>query len=90
MGVADYPLEITKMVKEDRPVAKSMAVDFALDSGKSVSRIIGTGLRAPMDITMGLSQGFHNLPKMYGDDTVRKDEKVAGVKSGLVAGDKVS
>lgn len=89
MGVADYPLEITKMVKEDRPIAKSMAVDFALDSGKGVSRIIGTGLRMPMDFTLGLSRGFHNLPKTYGDDTVRK-ERVVDMKSGLIVGGKVS
>lgn len=90
MGLADYPIEITKMVKEDRPVGKGMAVDFALDSGKGISRIIVTGLKAPMEVTLGLSRGFHNVPKIYGDETIRKEEKVRGVKSGLVAGGKVN
>lgn len=88
MGVIDYPLEISKMVREERSVAKGMAVDFALDSNKGISRIIGTGLKAPMEFTLGLSRGFHNAPKIYGDETVRKEERVAGVKSGLKAGGK--
>lgn len=88
MGVIDYPLEISRMVREERSVAKGMAVDFALDSNKGISRIIGTGLKAPMEFTLGLSRGFHNAPKIYGDETVRKEERVAGVKSGLKAGGK--
>lgn len=83
MGVVDYPLEISRMVREDRPVAKSMAVNFALDSGKGVSRIVGTGLKAPMEFTLGLSQGFGNLPRGWGDESVREVERVTGVKSGL-------
>jgi hypothetical protein len=90
MGVADYPLMITKMIKERRPVAKGMAVEFALDGGKGISRIIGTGLNAPMEFTLGLSRGFHNVPKIYGDETVRSEERVSGMKDGLIAGGKVS
>lgn len=89
-GLADYPIEITKMLKEDKPLAKGMAVDFALDRGKGVSRIIGTGLKAPMDVTMGLAKGFHNMPKAFGDDTVREKEKVTGFGSGLKIAGKVS
>jgi len=87
MGVVDYPLEISRMVKQDRPVATGMAVDFALDSGKGVSRIVGAGLKAPMEFTLGLSRGFHNTPKLYGDE-VRKEEKVTGIWSGMKAGGK--
>ena len=73
------------MVQQDLPVAKAMAVEFALDSGKGVSGIIGAGLRAPMDVTMGASRGFHNMPKWYGDE-VRREERVTGFRSGLKAG----
>ncbi len=90
MGVADYPIEVTKMVKSDRDVAKNLATDFALDSGKGISRIVGTGLKAPMEFTSNISKGFNNVPKLYGDDTVRKDEKVTGLVSGLGAAGKVS
>jgi hypothetical protein len=90
MGVADYPIEISRMLKRNRPLAKGMAAEFALDKGKGVSRIVGTGLRAPMDVTMGLSKGFHNLPKAYGDETVRRQDKVTGIQSGLRVAGKVS
>lgn len=90
MGVADYPIEITKMVKADKDVAPALAKDFALDSGKGISRIVGTGLKAPMDFTMGISKGFNNIPRLYQDDTVREPEKVTGVVSGLAAAGKVS
>ncbi|PBP19002.1 CHIP6 protein [Diplocarpon rosae] len=82
MGVADYPIEVTKMVKSDRDVARNLAADFALDSGKGISRIVGTGLKAPMDFTNNISKGFNNVPKLYGDDTVREDVKVTGLASG--------
>lgn len=88
MGVADYPIEITKMAKANRDVAAGLATDFALDSGKGVSRIVGTTLKAPMDITLNISKGFGNLPKLYGDETVRKEEQVTGVVSGLGAAGK--
>lgn len=89
MGIVDYPIEITKMMKSDREVTKTLATDFALDSGKGISRIIGTGLRAPMDFTMNISRGFGNVPRLYGDDTVRRNEKVTGIDSGIGAGVKV-
>jgi hypothetical protein len=89
MGIADYPIEISRMVKADKEVAPGLAKDFALDSGKGVSRIVGTGLKAPMDFTLNISKGFNNVPKIYGDDTVRKQQEVTGVASGLAAAGKV-
>ena len=41
------------------------------------------GLKSPMDFTLALARGFHNAPKLYGDDTVRNPDKVTGLKSGL-------
>jgi hypothetical protein len=43
-----------------------------------------------MDFTMGLARGFHNAPKLYGDDTVRPQERVTDLQSGLKAAGKVS
>lgn len=88
-GIIDYPVEISKMVHSDREVAKHLATDFALDSGKGISRIIGTGLKAPMVFTSNASKGFANLPRLYGDE-VRKEEKVTGIESGLEGAVKVS
>ncbi|EME46412.1 glycosyltransferase family 1 protein [Dothistroma septosporum NZE10] len=60
----------------------------ATDTGKGVNRIIGAGLKSPMDFTMNLSKGFRNAPKLYGDTTVRPSEKVTDLKSGLRAATK--
>ncbi|TVY43744.1 putative vacuolar protein sorting-associated protein [Lachnellula occidentalis] len=87
-GVADYPIEIGKMLKADQPLAAGMAENFALDTNKGVSRIIRTGLKAPMDVTLGVAKGFGNLPKAYGDETVREKEKVTGIGSGLLVAGK--
>lgn len=62
--------------------------ETATDSGQGVGRIIGAGLKSPMDFTLGLAKGFHNAPKLYGDDTVRKGEKVTDFQSGLKAAGK--
>ncbi|KAI5844370.1 hypothetical protein DFP73DRAFT_513109 [Morchella snyderi] len=59
----------------------------ALGAGKGVSRIVEAGLKSPMDFSLGLAQGFHNAPKLYGDN-VRDVEKVTGFQSGLKAAGK--
>lgn len=40
---------------------------------------------APIDLSVALAQGFHNAPRLYGDDTVRRPTRVTGIKSGLRA-----
>lgn len=40
---------------------------------------------APIDLSMALAQGFHNAPRLYGDDTVRRPTRVTGIRSGLRA-----
>ncbi|OTA60831.1 glycosyltransferase family 1 protein, partial [Hypoxylon sp. EC38] len=40
---------------------------------------------APVDLAMALAQGFHNAPRLYGDETVRRPLRVTGVRSGLKA-----
>ncbi|KAI1815894.1 glycosyltransferase family 1 protein [Poronia punctata] len=41
--------------------------------------------RAPVDLSLALAQGFHNAPRLYGDDTVRQPVRVTGIRSGLKA-----
>ncbi|KAM7223855.1 sterol 3-beta-glucosyltransferase [Rhypophila decipiens] len=41
--------------------------------------------RAPVDLSVALAQGFHNAPRLYGDDTVRRPTRVTGMRSGLRA-----
>ena len=73
--------------KEDCPgeVAGQWTVESAIGAGKGISRIARVGMKAPLDFTMGIAQGFHNAPKLYGDDTVREQQKITGFQSGLKA-----
>ncbi|KAF1936491.1 UDP-glucose,sterol transferase [Clathrospora elynae] len=42
--------------------------------------------RFPMNLTLAVTQGFHNAPRLYGDETVRRPPRVTGVHSGFRAG----
>ncbi|TKA80691.1 hypothetical protein B0A55_03687 [Friedmanniomyces simplex] len=63
-------------------------MDTVMDTGKGIRKIVGAGFSSPMDFTMGLAKGFHNAPKLYGDDTVRKPDQVTDFKSGVKAATK--
>jgi hypothetical protein len=64
-------------------------LDNAVGAGKGIARIVGAGLKSPMDFTLGVARGFHNAPKLYGDDTVRPQAKVTDFPSGVKAATKV-
>ena len=71
------------------PPNQRITFDAALGAGKGVGRIVEAGLKSPMDFTLGLARGFHNAPKLYGDETVRRTEKITGLQSGLKVAGKV-
>lgn len=64
-------------------------LDTVLGTGKGFQKIVGAGLKSPMDFSLALAKGFHNMPKLYGDDTVREVDRVTGVQSGLKTATKV-
>lgn len=66
-----------------------MTIDNAGRATKGIGRIVSAGMKSPMDFTLGIARGFHNAPKLYGDDTVRPQEKVTDFQSGLKAAGKV-
>ena len=68
---------------------RHMSFEAAIGTGKGVGRIVGAGLKSPMDFTLGLAKGFHNAPRLYGDESVRPVEKITGLQSGLKAASKV-
>ncbi|KAL9072485.1 MAG: hypothetical protein Q9157_005069 [Trypethelium eluteriae] len=65
-------------------------LDTMVNTGKGLSRIIGTSIKSPMDFSMSVARGFHNAPKLYGDDTVRQPDKITDLQSGLKAAGKIS
>ncbi|RVX67242.1 hypothetical protein B0A52_09279 [Exophiala mesophila] len=65
-----------------------ITLDTAISGAKAAGRIVSAGVKSPMDFTLSLAKGFHNAPKLYGDETVRKTEKITGLQSGLKAAGK--
>lgn len=62
-------------------------MERAMAASESVSKIVTTGVKSPMNFCLGLAKGFRNVPRLYGDDTVRPVEKVTDLPTGLkVAG----
>jgi hypothetical protein len=68
--------------------AMGAAGQVAKGTGKGLGRIVGAGFKAPMTFTHGLTRGFHNVPKLYGEE-VREYENVVDIKSGLLVSAKV-
>ena len=69
--------------------AGQISLDAALGAGKGIGRMVEAGLKSPMDFTLSIARGFHNAPKLYGDESVRPSEKITGIQSGLRAAGKV-
>lgn len=64
---------------------RDMLRQTGVHTSKGLGRIVTSAAKIPMDISVGLTQGFHNFPKLWGDDTVRPQEKVNDFKSGVMA-----
>lgn len=65
-----------------------IGLDSIIGATKAGGKIVKAGMKSPMDFTMSLAQGFHNAPKLYGDTTVRKQDRVTDLQSGLMAAGK--
>jgi hypothetical protein len=68
--------------------APQAAGKVALEASKGLGRVVTASLKTPMVVLNGVTRGFHNLPKAYGED-VREYENVTGIKSGMKVGAKV-
>ena len=56
-----------------------------LHTSKGFGRIVKAGVQSPMELSVGITKGFHNAPRLWNDTTVRPQEKVTDLKSGMVA-----
>ncbi|KAF4950328.1 hypothetical protein FSARC_13246 [Fusarium sarcochroum] len=55
------------------------------DIASGVERTATAIAKAPVDLSVALAQGFHNAPRLYGDNTVRRPIRITGFHSGLRA-----
>jgi UDP:flavonoid glycosyltransferase YjiC (YdhE family) len=49
---------------------------------KGLGRFTKAVIQSPMDMTISFTKGFHNLPKAWGDDTVRPQPQINSFMSG--------
>ncbi|KAH8725638.1 hypothetical protein GQ44DRAFT_706876 [Phaeosphaeriaceae sp. PMI808] len=68
---------------QDVKGAPHAAARVAVEAGKGLCRVATAALKTPVLTTHGVTRGFHNLPKLYGEE-VRQYENVTGIKSGLL------
>lgn len=64
---------------------KDMMRHTGAHMSKGVGRLARTLVQAPIDMSVSFTKGFHNVPKMWGDDTVRPQERITDFKSGMRA-----
>ena len=60
----------------------------AVRAEKGATIAAAATIRPVMDFTMAVARGFHNAPKLYGDDTVRHTDKIIDFKTGMTAAGK--
>ncbi|KAF2795196.1 glycosyltransferase family 1 protein [Melanomma pulvis-pyrius CBS 109.77] len=63
-----------------------LATELLHDASHGVKKSTLSLLKAPMHFSLALTQGFHNAPRLYGDETVRRPPRITGFHSGLRAG----
>jgi UDP:flavonoid glycosyltransferase YjiC (YdhE family) len=72
----------SKLTEPEEDMTDELAHEAAFGFRKTGGAIV----RFPMSLTLALTQGFHNAPRLYGDETVRRQPRVTGLHSGLRAG----
>jgi hypothetical protein len=63
-----------------------LAEELAHEAGHGFKKTGTAILKSPMYFSVALAQGFHNAPRLYGDETVRRPPRITGFHSGLRAG----
>lgn len=71
----------------DIKAAPPAAAQVTIEAGKGLGRVVTASVKTPMLIMHGITRGFHNLPKTYGEE-VRQFQNVTGLKSGLAVSGK--
>ncbi|KAJ4349123.1 hypothetical protein N0V95_004865 [Ascochyta clinopodiicola] len=73
---------LSKIIEPEETLNEELAHEAAFGFRKTGHALA----RFPMNVTLALTQGFHNAPRLYGDETVRRPPRVTGIHSGLRAG----
>ena len=91
--VYDAVNEANKTRPVDRGIGRkslNIAQGTITGTSKGIGRILLAGFRSPFEVMLMAAQGFHNVPALYGDETVRPPERIIGIISGFEAMGKVT
>ena len=82
-------LQLEKSLTMDcikKPVRQNSAfTEMRSHSSRMSLKFLKTVIWLPTDLTLSLSKGFHNAPKLYHDRMVKSTPKVIGFRSGVKA-----
>lgn len=59
--------------------------EAALHGMRGLKKLFNVVIWIPTDLTLSMTKGFHNVPKLYHDVTVQPSPNVTGFRSGLRA-----
>lgn len=79
------PETISRMTAHSDTHEKKQGQEIKEKVIDSIVHAAEVGLSAPMNLAESIAQGFRNVPRLYGDDTVRPQENITGFQSGLKA-----
>ncbi|PWY89175.1 UDP-glucose,sterol transferase [Aspergillus heteromorphus CBS 117.55] len=84
---ADLDLErtVTRLRTREMSNTKEFLAETSYHSSQAAKHVLNWIIMLPTDITLTLSRGFHNAPKLYNDSLVEDTPKVLGVRSGFRA-----
>jgi hypothetical protein len=94
-SLGDVPIAVSRANKAhpiNGNVARrslNVAQGTVVGTSKGVGRILLAGFRSPFEVMLMAARGFHNVPALYGDDSVRSQERITGMVSGFEAMGKV-
>ncbi|EAU32050.1 predicted protein [Aspergillus terreus NIH2624] len=81
----DLEKTMTRHLSKDLTSTQIVLSETGYHAGKFAKQVLNWVLLLPTDLTLSLSKGFHNAPKLYHDKTVLDTPKVRGVRSGFRA-----
>ena len=79
----------TKSDLHQKSHSSQITLEAVVGAGKGIGHIAGVGAKSPMDFFLSIARGFHNAPKLYGDESVRQTEKITDLQSGIKVAGKV-
>ncbi|KAF2994984.1 hypothetical protein E8E13_003757 [Curvularia kusanoi] len=80
-GAADSHDRKSHIAPEQADIMQPTGVHVSRGAGRFVKALV----QGPVDISVNLTRGLHNMPKMWGDETVRPQERVTDFRSGMKA-----